>query len=271
MIIVCSPITVAARSEEWTVLARWNAEIVGSRRGCLYCVRLFCVCVVLCVGSGLATGWSPSKESYRLCIGSRNWKCRRGPTKDCRAIKIIVCSFLMLLSSMRRFTRPVFNILSVASHHTTNKMEQPPPLRSLDRIYRDTLVVTLPWRWRQEPRNVGSATVCRAIAHKQNPHWLIISSKSTVISGEHVCRRLQDLRISQARNQRESSWRESKQALLATCFYAGSSETAVGFQLTTRRYISENRPLQYGFFVTTAVRTSNPTESTLIFLFPKMF
>jgi hypothetical protein len=26
-----------------------------SRHGCL-CVRLFCVCVVLCVGSGLATG-----------------------------------------------------------------------------------------------------------------------------------------------------------------------------------------------------------------------
>jgi hypothetical protein len=30
------------------------------------CARLFCV--VLCVGSGLATGWSPSKESYRLCV-----------------------------------------------------------------------------------------------------------------------------------------------------------------------------------------------------------
>jgi hypothetical protein len=23
------------------------------------CVRLFCVCVVLCVGSGLVTSWSP--------------------------------------------------------------------------------------------------------------------------------------------------------------------------------------------------------------------
>jgi hypothetical protein len=28
------------------------------RHGCL-CVRLFCVCVALCVGSGLATGLSP--------------------------------------------------------------------------------------------------------------------------------------------------------------------------------------------------------------------
>jgi hypothetical protein len=33
-------------------------------------VRLFCVCVVLCAGSGLATGWSPVQ----------------GPTKGCRAI-----------------------------------------------------------------------------------------------------------------------------------------------------------------------------------------
>jgi hypothetical protein len=38
------------------------------------CVRLFFVCVVLCVGNGIATGWSSSKESYRLCIRIRNWK-----------------------------------------------------------------------------------------------------------------------------------------------------------------------------------------------------
>jgi hypothetical protein len=34
-------------------------------RGCLLCVHLFCVCVVLCVGRGLATGRSPA-QSYRL-------------------------------------------------------------------------------------------------------------------------------------------------------------------------------------------------------------
>jgi hypothetical protein len=28
----------------------------------------------------------PSKESYRLCIGLRNWKSGQGPTKGCRAI-----------------------------------------------------------------------------------------------------------------------------------------------------------------------------------------
>jgi hypothetical protein len=41
-----------------TVFARSNAGILGSNpiRGMDVCARLFCVCVVLCVGSGLATG-----------------------------------------------------------------------------------------------------------------------------------------------------------------------------------------------------------------------
>jgi hypothetical protein len=54
------PITVAAPSKAWTVFARSNAGIVGSNltQGMDVCVRLFCVCAVLCVGSGLTTGWS---------------------------------------------------------------------------------------------------------------------------------------------------------------------------------------------------------------------
>jgi hypothetical protein len=41
-------------------LERWARGFeYHSRHGCLYCVRLFCVCVVLCVGRGLATRWSP--------------------------------------------------------------------------------------------------------------------------------------------------------------------------------------------------------------------
>jgi hypothetical protein len=36
-----------------------------SRHECL-CMRLICLCVILCVGSGLATRWSPSRESYLL-------------------------------------------------------------------------------------------------------------------------------------------------------------------------------------------------------------
>jgi hypothetical protein len=54
-------ITAAARSRADNVFARSNSVIVGSnpneRRGC-FCVRLFCVCFVLRVGSGLAMGWS---------------------------------------------------------------------------------------------------------------------------------------------------------------------------------------------------------------------
>jgi hypothetical protein len=66
---IYSPITLGARSKAWTVFARSNAGVVGSNPtgGMDVCVRLFCVWVLLCVGSGLATGWPLSKESYRLC------------------------------------------------------------------------------------------------------------------------------------------------------------------------------------------------------------
>jgi hypothetical protein len=42
-------------------LERWDRGFEShSRHGCLYCMRLFCVCVfVLCVGRGLAMGRSP--------------------------------------------------------------------------------------------------------------------------------------------------------------------------------------------------------------------
>jgi hypothetical protein len=74
----------AGRSKAWTVFARSNAEIVGSNstRGMDVCVRLFCVCVVLCIGSGLVTDWSPVQGVLpTVCIGSRNWKSGQGPTK----------------------------------------------------------------------------------------------------------------------------------------------------------------------------------------------
>jgi hypothetical protein len=70
------PITMAARSKAWTVFAR--------TRGMDVCV--YSVCVVLCVGSGLAKGWSSSKETYRLWICLRNWKSDKDP-KGCRAIE----------------------------------------------------------------------------------------------------------------------------------------------------------------------------------------
>jgi hypothetical protein len=57
---VQAPITVAGRAKAWTVFARSNTGIVGSNptQGMDVCLCLFCVCVVLYVVSGLATGWS---------------------------------------------------------------------------------------------------------------------------------------------------------------------------------------------------------------------
>jgi hypothetical protein len=59
------PITVAARSK-----ARSNTGIVGSNptRGMDVCVRLLRVRVVLCVGSGLATGLIPPPRSPTDCV-----------------------------------------------------------------------------------------------------------------------------------------------------------------------------------------------------------
>jgi hypothetical protein len=50
--------TMAAWSEAGNAIHHPNTWIVGSNptRGMDICVCLFCVCVVLCVGSGVATG-----------------------------------------------------------------------------------------------------------------------------------------------------------------------------------------------------------------------
>jgi hypothetical protein len=58
IVIILLPITVAARSKALTDFTRSNTGVVGPNpnRGMDFCVRLLCVCVVLCVGSGPATG-----------------------------------------------------------------------------------------------------------------------------------------------------------------------------------------------------------------------
>jgi hypothetical protein len=73
-------ITVAARS----VFARSNDAIVGSSptQGIDVCVRLFYLCVVLCVGSGLARVQRVLPSMYRL----KKLKSCEGQTKGCRAI-----------------------------------------------------------------------------------------------------------------------------------------------------------------------------------------
>jgi hypothetical protein len=72
----------ATRSTAWTVFARSNAGIVCSNptQGMDVCVCLFCVCVVLYVGSGLATSWSPVKGV--LLIVFRINKLKRRPSSN---------------------------------------------------------------------------------------------------------------------------------------------------------------------------------------------
>jgi hypothetical protein len=82
-----SPIAVAARSKTWSLFAPSNAAIVGSNptQGIDVCVRLFCVCFVLCVGSGLATGWSPVQgvlpTVYRIKKLKKTAKVRQRPVE----------------------------------------------------------------------------------------------------------------------------------------------------------------------------------------------
>jgi hypothetical protein len=73
-------------------LKQWDRGFeFHSRHWCLYCVRLVCVCVAVCVGrEALRRAVSPSEESYPLCIGSRNLRSDQGPTKGCKAIVLIL-------------------------------------------------------------------------------------------------------------------------------------------------------------------------------------
>jgi hypothetical protein len=84
------PITVAARSKAWTVFARSYTDIVGSNPTTGTNVCLFCVHVVLCVGSGLPTGWSPVQgvlsTVYRI---RKTEKEAKAQLKGCRAYERI--------------------------------------------------------------------------------------------------------------------------------------------------------------------------------------
>jgi hypothetical protein len=57
-LIILKPITVVAQSKACAVFASSNTGVLGSTptRGMNVSLRLFCVFVVLCVGSGLANG-----------------------------------------------------------------------------------------------------------------------------------------------------------------------------------------------------------------------
>jgi hypothetical protein len=66
-------------------LEHWNLGFEShSRHECL-CAFILCLCVLYRSLQALRRADPSSKESYRLCIGLRNWKRGRGPTKGCRA------------------------------------------------------------------------------------------------------------------------------------------------------------------------------------------
>jgi hypothetical protein len=73
---VVKPVTVAARSKAWAIFARSITGMMSSNptQGMDVCVRLLCGCVVLCVGSGLATGWPSVQEVLPTVHRLRNWK-----------------------------------------------------------------------------------------------------------------------------------------------------------------------------------------------------
>jgi hypothetical protein len=81
-------ITAAARFKSWTVFDRSNTGVVGSNptRGVDVYMRLFSVYVVLCVGRGLATGWSSVQGVIRTEYRLRNKKKKncQVPINGCR-------------------------------------------------------------------------------------------------------------------------------------------------------------------------------------------
>jgi hypothetical protein len=71
-------IILAAWSKSWTVFSRSNAGIVDSNPTQGMNIGIVCVYSVFMLSSVLVAALRradpPSKESYQLCIGSRNWK-----------------------------------------------------------------------------------------------------------------------------------------------------------------------------------------------------
>jgi hypothetical protein len=88
------PNKVAARSKVWAIFIRTGIVPSNPTRFIYVCVRLFYVCVVLCVGRGFATGWSPvkgvliwikklkerpkSSRAVKPCIDTYTQHCRYG-------------------------------------------------------------------------------------------------------------------------------------------------------------------------------------------------
>jgi hypothetical protein len=72
------------------------------RHGCP-CAFILCLCCCLQVVA-LWRAHPPSKEHYRLCKISRNWKSGQGPTKGCRATDIII--IIIIINYYYYYSKP---------------------------------------------------------------------------------------------------------------------------------------------------------------------
>jgi hypothetical protein len=77
------PITVAARSKAWTVFALSNTAIVSPNptQGMDVCERFSVFVLSSVYVAALQRADPPSKETYRLSIGVRNWKSGQVPQR----------------------------------------------------------------------------------------------------------------------------------------------------------------------------------------------
>jgi hypothetical protein len=88
-----------------------NTGVVGSNpaRGMYVCVRLFCVCIVLCIGRGLPMGWSPVQGVLPNVYRIKKLKSGQGLTKGCRAIDRQACQVYVLAYGLKQMYRHCMN------------------------------------------------------------------------------------------------------------------------------------------------------------------
>jgi hypothetical protein len=84
-----------------------------NRHGCL------CAFILFVEVAALRRADHPSKESYRLCIGSRKWKSDQGPTKYCRAIDIglrkviVICKLVFVIDKYSKKRNHIIGFCSI--------------------------------------------------------------------------------------------------------------------------------------------------------------
>jgi hypothetical protein len=93
---------VVCRMNDLRSLESWDRGFEShSRHWCLHCMRLFCVYIVLCVGRGLATGWSPIQGVLPTVFRIKKLKQHPRPKKGaCRIIMIIIFLIIMHIKEL---------------------------------------------------------------------------------------------------------------------------------------------------------------------------